>query len=270
MDLRRTTLLISFVGACQKVGPPSPIDETSTETTAPQSTSSGQSTSTSGSSSGTAESGGTAESSSSTGDALIVPCNLYDQDCATGQKCQPYRDPANGCLSESGQCTPLLSPTAGLGQTCEVASLCEGLDNCDRGLYCAFDTCLDLCDEPCPADQECRRVGGEVWVCISHCAPSGAPCEVGQVCIYLSIEFGMACLALAPEPGGLLMACQDSNDCVSGWCSSSVCDGYQCCSSYCNVNDPQSCASIPGTTCSPLIFAEPVPMEWAGVGHCLK
>lgn len=210
-------------------------------------------------------------------------CDFYKQDCKPGFKCAPLDAPI--CLSDQFKCVPLVEPTVGDGGLCTLSDgICGGVDNCEVGLFCSFSdeeqlfgTCLAICmgaigeGFTCSVPtQECVRTGGDVSVCIPRCHPLKQDCGAGQTCSYQGLQFGMVCIAQDPMPSGLLMPCASEKDCEVGL--SCVPDGVSgcqgaCCTPFCNVQDANSCASVPGATCVALEFSEPSP-QLTDVGIC--
>ena len=115
-------------------------------------------------------------------------CDVFAQDCPTGEKCVPWANDG-GSEWNATRCSPVADDPGAPGDPCTVqGGPTSGIDDCDQQAYC-WDvdpanqgTCVAICmgDEASPAcrdDQWCF-VGydGTVAVCLSEamCGPDGA------------------------------------------------------------------------------------------------
>ncbi len=290
---RRVFCLVPVLSACpnEPGGATATTTDTSVSLSIDPSTNSGVSseatdTSPEAASTGTSAGDGATTANFSTGGetgSVGADCDFYQQDCKPEFKCAPLDAPI--CLSDQFKCVPLSEPAVGHGELCTLSNgICGGVDNCEIGSFCSlvdgqqiFGTCLATCmgsigeGFKCSAPtQECVRIGGDVSVCIPRCHPLKQDCDAGQTCSYQGLQFGMACIAQDPMPSGLLMPCESEKDCEVGLsCAPEGAPGCQgpCCTPFCNVQDANSCASVPDSTCIALEFSEPSP-DLADLGTC--
>ncbi len=88
-------------------------------------------------------------------DACTFSCDLVDQDCAEGFRCEPGRVPpsteqnATDCIQQVG------SPTGGFGDACSSTT-----QDCAPGYSCANGQCLPYCrlGDACPGGNPCAEL----------------------------------------------------------------------------------------------------------------
>ena len=294
-------LALAAASACQAKDPA--VDSattTASATTASDSVSTTASASTSTSTPDPTTTHALTEATSSTtttgGPGPGEECSMWVQDCPPGYKCAVYGK--DGVLSpNAARCVPLPSDPKQAGEFCGGWSWGgEDLDDCDRGLICmdlgdGLYACRPTCigDPPatsCPIDGwDCTYLfsNGVAGLCQLPCDPLTPECPGGQSCISVSDSPNQLDFWCAPEIAGLDPPPFDGFPCPCGvYCSYGACGvgracisglllpdcGGNCCTSYCDVNAPNTCAlAAQGAECVPFInsgFEVPPGMEHVG------
>lgn len=253
-----------------------PADETSTSWSTSTGSVSTQSTEDTGAESSTSggSTGGTdidTVCTSKKGEAVCETPSLYDadgecdpyaQDCDEGEKCAPVANDG-GTSWNSTHCTPVPQTPDLLDQPCTVeGSGVSGIDSCDVGLMCwdvdgetNTGTCIELCG--CgPVQPTCAGGGtvcsvandGVLPLCLPTCDPldSEANCENGQGCYPVGDSFQCAPDASGDEgspntPCSFINGCDPGSACVSDDLVPG-CVGAGCCTSFCDLDEPNSCS----------------------------
>ena len=190
----------------------------------------------------------------------VKECDVWSQDCPPGQKCMPWAD--NGSSSwNATKCSPIDANPGKEGDPCTVeGSAVSGVDTCDVGLLCwYFDennngSCINMCqgtpDAPsCDGGQTCDVSNdGVLILCLETCDPLvgayGDPCAYVNVC-----DYGLFCASPEGVP-----------DCDNA-------DG--CCSSYCNITEPNTCPGMAGgQECVPWYTEGMAPPGQENIGAC--
>ncbi len=188
-------------------------------------------------------------------------CDLYDQDCPTGQKCAPYA--SEGGYYDAMRCVPVQGEAVP-GDTCHVeGGAYSGFDDCAAGSTCMEvdeeykGTCMEVptlgtwgwtCDDrnkvPVILDE------GVVGVCLMGCEPILQDCGEDKVCIP---GFGpwddFVCVLDASGDGGEMFdTCEFANVCDPGLVcvppSAAVeCDqnAQGCCVGLCETEELTEC-----------------------------
>ncbi|MFZ6182454.1 hypothetical protein [Nannocystis pusilla] len=202
--------------------------------------------------------------------SFIIPpdppasCDVWVQDCPTGEKCSAAGPPPLD--GESIACTPIVSDPDQLGEPCQM--LAEGYlgpDTCDLGLYChdidpfsQKGTCIPLCTgdfaaPSCPIGQACLKL--DLPLCLPACDPRLDLCPAGETCLWLGHEFG--CWPAGEQPKkGLFEVCEYADQCEDGQICTNTgtaaeCDqdGVACCIPFCDLEAP-ACPGF-GLACEP-------------------
>ena len=191
------------------------------------------------------------------GSYVGTACSAATQDCRDGLKCLPT-DPQPGTCAENG--------TALEGEPCGAAHPNAGYDDCAAGLLCVEGRCSPLCDPnaaTCGNGQSsCVYYPGDFGVCAPWCHPLFQDCPPEQGCYALAEGFVCAPLFQNLSEGEV---CSYVNDCALGLVCASLpeCGGNNCCTPFCDVNDPGT-ACVAGDVCYALGYAAP----FDAVGVC--
>ncbi len=176
----------------------------------------------------------------------VGACDVYAQDCPTGQAC--YVGAASAVCMTAG--------------TKAVGASCTAVNDCVQGAVCidagAGGQCFQACDPSssttaCGA-QTCESVGGDLGICMAQdatCDLEAQNCASGQSC-YLT-NTGSSCMPTGSKAVGAV--CTRVNDCVEG--ASCVNDGS---ANHCYVTcDPANASACGSQACQEIT---------AGVGVC--
>lgn len=194
-------------------------------------------------------------------------CDVWLQDCPDGEKCSAWANDGGVSWNDT-RCSPVEPDPDQPGEPCTVeGSGVSGIDTCALGAMCwdvdpdtNTGTCVALCtgssEAPQCADacERCLVTNEEVLnLCLPLCAPFGDDCAPGQVCAMFGN--GFQCLPGAGYGGaGVGEVCTATAECDPGLvCTSAAelpaCEGPACCTPWCDVANPESCAEVPGTAC---------------------
>ncbi len=233
--------------------------------------------------------GGSLDSSASSGGFIPTtgserPCDIYLQDCPKGEKCNAYADDG-GTIWNAVGCFPVDSSPGQPGEPCEVTeSGTSGFDTCDLGSMCWYveldaleGSCVALC-EGAPQAAECSNPAascliandGVLNLCLPTCDPSAASCPEGQACRRIKEDF----VCLSDENGSVadgdacstMFDCGSGSDCIPANTFGPSCEGFNCCSAYCDV-DVATC-SEPEHECVPYFIDGEAPLGLESLGIC--
>lgn len=219
----------------------------------------------------TSASTGEEEDESSTGVSFItdpdgggpnVECDLWAQDCPSGEKCMPWVNDG-GASWNATRCAPLTNAPGQSGDPCEVeGNAGTGLDNCDIGTMCwAVDNetnegvCVSLCegspdaplcDDP---DETCSITNdGVLPLCLPSCDPLLQDCAGdGLGCYWLPGDGGFVCVQdVSGELGApgdscgtfTLNLCDPGTQCLPADAVPGCTGSASCCSTFCDLEDP--------------------------------
>jgi hypothetical protein len=213
-----------------------------------------------------------------TGTGTGEPCDLFEQDCGPGLKCNPTS--ADG-ITWTGIC---VEPGPALpGEPCMLlGSELDGLDDCTIGSVCtwtegdALGFCQPLCLGAAPPDGGC--LDDDAWcfdaglpLCLDTCDPLQPSCAAGWGC-YLAGEL-FACVpdesgntGAQGQPCDFQTACDPSRVCVLAEFDTLCFAGTSCCANVCDVESP-ICA--PGRDCFDLFTSGKGDAAHPDVGVCL-
>jgi hypothetical protein len=268
-------------------GEPDPDDSTGnvdpSETTSPGETSEG------------------GEESSDGGMPFIIPldggtgqieCDVWAQDCPEGEKCMPWANDGGNSWNAT-RCSPLDPNPAVVGDECQVEGTgVSGIDSCEVSSMCwnvdpetNLGTCVAFCDgseaNPICSDPNttCNILNdGVLILCLPSCDPLLQDCNDGEACYPTGDAF--SCIPDAGGEQGLFgEGCEFVNVCDPGlFCA--VPDGVPdcqgslgCCSSFCDLSDPDASAACPGAAggqeCVTWYEEGQAPPGYENVGACL-
>lgn len=209
-----------------------------------------------------------------TGDA----CDLFDQDCDPGLKCNPTSEDG---ITWTGIC---VEPGAALpGEPCMVlGGEFDGLDDCTIGSVCtwtegdALGVCQPLCLGGPPPNGGCLDDDASCFdaglpLCLDRCDPLQPSCAAGWGC-YLAGEL-FACVpdqsgntGAQGQPCDFQTACDPSRVCVQAEFDTLCFVGNGCCTNVCDVENP-ICA--PGRECVDLFTSGKGDAVHPDLGVCI-
>lgn len=225
-----------------------------------------------------------------TTDAMgIEMCDFWDPfACPEGEKCTAAT--TMGPVWDINICVPVMGdqepgePCMGLGESpgldgfddCEKGSMCWDLD-VDTGMGYCVSFCMGSPNDPeCPVQSYCAQYGsGVLALCLPTCDPTSPSSDCpdpNNLCIPLPNGWAFGCVLDASEQGTYGTECMYANSCNYGlFCAVAEavpgCEGIGCCSEFCNVNDPNTCAGKDqGQECVP--WFEEAPPGYEHVGGC--
>ena len=205
-------------------------------------------------------------------------CSLFAQDCGEGTKCNAWSD---GSIFPNGaKCVPVTGDKEP-GDECEVeGKFGDGIDNCQPGSICldvdnaGKATCVAYCsgsmeDPKCPdaGQAECAFLfEPTVPLCFPSCDPLVQNCSATETCVPNIAALGAPFFVCMPRvlsdiPGQYGDVCYALSGCDKSFLcifAENVpgCAGMYCCSTYCDLDQPTTCADFdPTLSCIPW-FAE--------------
>ena len=231
------------------------------------------------------------DTSTSTGDE--EECDAWNDNCPSGLKCMPVGAGGNGFAAL--KCMPVVAEPDGLGEQCEVLGrgLGHGLDTCDRGTLCWYNSyagdateCISFCSgsepEPiCSPGSSCMKLASlSMGICLSECWPTDPEAECGPMmaCVEsLDAEFECA-PDLSGDGGAFLTPCTEPLNCDPGRaCRPSAvvagCEHQMCCTPCCVLDSPyvsdadNGALKCPGSMQCRNLYDKDAPpfLGWAGV-----
>ncbi len=216
------------------------------------------------------------------GDEPAPQCDVWTQDCPTGEKCSAYIE-GGGNAWNSTKCVDVYDNPSTVGSPC-TAEGASGVDDCDYGSMCwgvdeeGVGYCVALCtgnadnficDDP---DTSCVIVnGGVLNLCLPECNPLIQDCQAdGESCY--PAPAGFACAPDVSLGAGSGETCSGLNTCTGGtFCTEAdglpACDGPACCTSFCDTEDDDVCDN--GADCLALFNEGEAPPGYETLGGCL-
>jgi hypothetical protein len=292
---RLVTLLVPGILAC---GGAEGTAMTEASTTAPATMSAGTGTEATSATGPTAPttSEATTEATPTTGEPPLpdLPvggeCDLFVQDCGEGTKCNAW-SMMGGIFPDGAKCVPVGDKLPGEDCTIE-GGFGDGIDDCVAGSICldidnsGGATCVAYCSGSMDAPQ-CPDEGSRcsflfeptVPLCFTNCDPLVQNCSGGETCVpniaALGAEFfvcmprvfeeipgqyGDACAALSGcDPSYLCIFAENVPGCTTDYC----------CSTYCELDDPGTCAAFdPLLACVPWFGEGQATPGYENVGIC--
>jgi len=217
-------------------------------------------------------------------------CDLFAQDCAEGTKCNAW-SMDGGIFPDGAKCVPVGDKLPGEACTLE-GKFGDGIDDCAAGSICldidgsGMASCVSYCsgsmDAPVCADPGSRcsflfeptvplcfpscdpliQNCGEAETCVPNIASLGAPFFVCMPRVFSDIpgQYGDACAALSGcDPSFLCIFAENVPNCTNTYC----------CSSYCELDQPDTCAVFdPLLTCVPWFMEGQATPGYENVGIC--
>lgn len=219
-------------------------------------------------------------------------CSLFSQDCQATEKCNAWSSDG-GIFPDGAKCVPIMG-TKAVGEGCTLeGNFGDGIDNCVEGSICldidnsGTATCVAYCqgsmEEPAcpdPADRCAFLFEPTVPLCFPSCDPLTQDCAPTDTCVpniaALGAEFfvcmpqvfttipgqyGDACYALSGcDPSYLCIFAENVPNCKG--------DTY-CCSTYCDLDSPDTCAEFdPTLKCVPWFAEGQETPGYESVGIC--
>ena len=219
----------------------------------------------------------------------VFDCDLWAQDCPTGEKCMPYA--SSGGTWDGARCSPITG-SGQPGDDCTVeGNGASGLDDCDIGSMC-WDVdpetnqgnCIALCtgatDNPLCEDPDTTCVqanGGALNICLPICQPLLQNCPDGNACY--PADDGFTCApnaapdALPYDACAFLNVCPEAHFCANpDIAPSGLCDpaAQGCCTPFCDLSaETDTCMSdSEDWACQPWYEDGEAPPAYADVGAC--
>ena len=220
-----------------------------------------------------------------------VECSVWDQDCLGGEKCMPWANDG-GSSWNATKCSPIDPNPAQPGDSCTVeGNGVSGVDNCDIASMCwdvdpetnegtcvAFCTGSDanpVCDDPSTA---CSITNdGVLILCLPACDPLLQDCSDGQACYGIDQAFVCAPdasgeMGMYGDPCEFLNACDPGLECLSAEGVPGCAGSAGCCSSHCDLTDPNASANCEGAAggqeCMAWFEEGAAPPGYEDVGIC--
>lgn len=202
-------------------------------------------------------------------------CDVLEQNCPDGEKCVPTEGfDDNTCVPAGGD--------AAAGEPCFGGG--GGEDNCDANSWCyaangGEPTCQPFCTPEAECedpDQSCGIFNsGVIAMCLDNCNPTEVEaCVEGSTCApNAEGEQPFVCLPGGSNGLGQGDPCNFVNDCSPGLgCFSADyvdgCESNFCCSSYCELDDPDACAGLEPMMCLSYFDPDPPPAGFEQLGLC--
>ncbi|HET6585676.1 MAG TPA: ribulose phosphate epimerase [Nannocystaceae bacterium] len=199
------------------------------------------------------------------GGGINIECDVWAQDCAEGQKCMPWANDGGNAWNAT-KCSPVDPNPAQIGDPCTVeGSGVSGIDNCAISSMCwnvdpetNMGTCVAFCSgsEANPVCEDpatsCSILNeGTLILCLPTCDPLLQDCMEGEGCYVTNDTF-----SCVPDAGGEMGAfgegCEFLNVCDPGlFCANpdgvpNCAGSIGCCSTFCDISDPNASAACPG------------------------
>ncbi|MBC8067309.1 MAG: ribulose phosphate epimerase [Deltaproteobacteria bacterium] len=226
------------------------------------------------------------------GGGASIECDIWAQDCPVEEKCMPWANDGGGAWNAT-RCSPLDPASASVGDECLVeGSGVSGIDNCEISSMCWNvdpETNMGVCVQFCSgseANPVCEDPGascsilneGTLILCLPNCDPLLQDCMEGAGCYVTNDSF-----SCVPDAGGATGAfgegCEFLNVCDPGlFCANPEgvpdCTGsIGCCSSFCDITDPEATANCPGNAggqeCVVWYEEGQAPPGYENLGACL-
>lgn len=219
-------------------------------------------------------------------------CSLFSQDCQQSEKCNAWSSDG-GIFPDGAKCVPIMGDRQ-IGESCTLeGNFGDGIDDCVEGSICldidnsGSATCVAYCqgtmkDPTCPDPEDRCAFLFEptVPLCFPNCDPLTQDCPATDTCVpniaALGAEFfvcmpqvfeeipgqyGDACYALSGcDPSYLCIFAENVPNCQG--------DTY-CCSTYCDLDSPDTCANFdPTLDCVPWFSDGQATPGYESVGIC--
>ena len=217
-------------------------------------------------------------------------CDLFAQDCGEGTKCNAWS--SDGSIFPDGaKCVPVGDKLP--GEPCTVENkFGSGLDDCAAGSICldidnsGMASCISYCsgsmDAPQCPDPESRcsfLFEPTVPLCFTSCDPLVQNCGAAETCVPNIAALGAPYFVCMPrvfsdlpgqygDPCAALSGCDPSFLCIFAE-NVPNCSNTYCCSSYCELDKPDTCSSFdPLLACVPWFEPNQATPGYENVGIC--
>jgi hypothetical protein len=218
-----------------------------------------------------------------------VVCDVFSQDCPTGDKCAAFANDGNGSWNDT-ICVSVVPDPAQVGEPCTVeGSPTSGRDDCDFGAMCwgideqNHGTCIPLCtgspEAPiCDDPAKTCLIGnaGVLNLCLDTCDPLAPTCAANEACLANpSDDQTFVCVVDASNESGkqhdpcfFANACDPGLVCVDASPIRQCTDSPNCCQPFCDLTapDPDAVCGDP-LVCVPY-FPDDPPADHADLGVC--
>jgi hypothetical protein len=218
-----------------------------------------------------------------------LECDPGLQDCPDGEKCTAYAENPGSCCVDATKCVDIIGDL----QLGDVCNRMPENDDCAKGLFCMTQTsgdtgdgvCRAFCDINNPAS--CTDAGlpeadciayndGVLPLCAEPCDPLGGgdDCHNPEDLCVPNPAGGFVCVLDASGGlGSYGASCQTHDACNQGlFCADAGivlnCGSQGCCSEFCDVNEPNTCAGMDDAQLCIPWWEEGLPPELAHVGGC--
>ncbi len=217
------------------------------------------------------------DEASDTGCAFLCPpdglpptheCDMFAQDCPTGEKCMPWANDG-GSSWNATRCSPLSNNPGQPGDQCQVeGSGVSGIDDCDLGSMCwdvdpetNIGNCVAMCtgDEANPLCEDpgtaCVNVNdGAIVLCLPACDPLLQDCPEGQACygiaeVFTCVPDASGEMGVYGDPCEYINVCDPGLFCANADAVPSCSGSIGCCSEFCDLEDGSGdaqCSGAPG------------------------
>ncbi len=224
------------------------------------------------------------------GGSADVECDVWAQDCPDEEKCMPWANDG-GSSWNATRCSPLDPTPAQPGDECAVeGSGVSGIDNCDLGSMCwdvdetNMGTCVPFCmgTEANPVCEDpnasCTIANeGVLILCLPNCDPLLQDCQEGNACY--PVDDAFVCgpdasgeMGLFNDPCGYINDCDPGLFCANADVVPDCAGSESCCSTFCDLTDPQANANCPGADggqeCVPWFEEGQAPPGFDNIGAC--
>lgn len=224
------------------------------------------------------------------GDAGVLGCELAEQSCPRGQKCNPSGMGSGSVFNGTPVCVPLAPDPKPPGAPCSVlGDELDGTDDCELGTVCLFPDdqgvgeCHALCalgiepDPGCPPGDQCTGQSCQtcLWgFCDAPCHPLDPDtCDPKEVCLS-NIDQWFCVVDGSGEEGQAGDPCEFANGCDFGLlCLNPAqvpgCDAMDgCCAPFCSTDKPNTCPNkAMGELCVPFYEGQ-APPQFVTLGIC--
>lgn len=189
-------------------------------------------------------------------------CDLWEQSCPEGMKCEPYDGDEDG-EPDTTHCVEVTDDGGARGDacfeggassaSCEVGSICLEHGN---GFGFCEEQCVGTMETPsCSGDKVCVALhDGLVPLCATPCDPLSNECPTDTGCYPVEEESLFACLPGGDGAQGDV--CVNAQDCMPGHACAAAgslpaeCAGNGCCTAMCEQGSTES-QCPPNHVCMP-------------------
>lgn len=219
----------------------------------------------------------------------IPECDLWQQDCPSGEKCMPWANDGSNSWNAT-RCTEVDDNPGQVGDECTVeGSGVTGIDSCDVASMCYYvdpktnvGTCVGFC-EGSPDNPMCDQGflcsianNGVLILCRRECDPLLQDCAGSAACLPAAGSDGFVCIVDASgEGGGPGDPCEFLNSCDPGLSCAFPeevpgCATAGCCTEFCDLTDPDPDAACTqaGQMCVSWFEEGTAPPTLEHVGFC--